>query len=77
MGGWPDLQEETQDAEKPEARPHGGWEHQQARHVVLPDEDGAQLYQTVSPLGEQSAYPTVLVVPMPEEKEGPPLQGAS
>ena len=31
--GWrPDLQEEIKDAEKPEARRHGSWEHQEDPH---------------------------------------------
>jgi len=41
VGGRPDLQEEVQDAGKPEAGRHGGWEHQEARLKVLPAEDGA------------------------------------
>jgi len=31
MGGGPDLQEEVQDAEKPEAGRYGCWEYQEAR----------------------------------------------
>ena len=39
MGWGPDLQNEIQDAEKPEAGQHGCWEHQKARLKVLPGED--------------------------------------
>jgi len=39
--GWrPDLQEEIQDAEKPEARWHGCWDFQKAHLEVLPSETG-------------------------------------
>jgi len=50
MGGMSDLQKEIQDAEKPEAEWHGGWEHQEACLTVQPGEDGALPYRAVSPL---------------------------
>jgi len=76
--GWrPDLQDKVPDAGKPEAGRHGGWEHQEACLAVLPDQDGALSNQAVPQLDEESAHPTMLVVPVPELDLGAPLQGVS
>jgi len=66
VGRRPDLQEEIQAASESEAGRHGGWEHQEACLVVLPDENWALPYRAVSPLDEEPAHPAVLVVPMSE-----------
>jgi len=54
VGGRADLQEEVQDAEKPEAGRHGCWQQQEASLKVLPAEDGALSHGTVPPLGQGS-----------------------
>jgi len=48
MGDRLDLQEEIQDAEKPEAGRYGGWEHQEARFEVLPVEDRSLSHRAVT-----------------------------
>jgi len=76
--GWrPDLQDEVPDAEMPEARRHGSWEHQEARLAVLPNQDGALPDRTVPQLDEESAHPAMLVVPIPELDSGAPIQGVT
>jgi len=62
MGWTPDLQEEILDAEKPEARRHGGREHQEAFLAVLPGEDWELPYRAIPPMGEEPAHGSVLVV---------------
>jgi len=74
--GWgPDLQEEVQDAQEPEARRHGGWECQAAGREVLPDEDGALPRRRIPALDNLPAYGPVLVVPAPQADERAPLEG--
>jgi len=74
--GWaPDLQEEVQDAGKPEAREHCCWKHQEARLAVLPAEDGALPYGPVPALDESSFDSPVLVVPVSHAEKGSPPQG--
>jgi len=58
----PDLQNEVQDAEEPEAGRRGCWEHQEARPTVLLGEDGALPFRAVPPLDEEQTQPAVLVV---------------
>jgi len=57
MGRRPDLQNEVQDAEKPEAGRRGGWEHREARLAVLPDLDGALPYWAVPLLDKSRTTP--------------------
>ena len=52
MGWRPDVQEEIQNAEKPETGRHGCWEHQETCLEVLPAEDGALPDVTVPALGK-------------------------
>jgi len=76
--GWgKGLQDEVQDAEKPEAGWHSCWELQEACLAVLPDEDGALSHRAVSPLDENPTHSPVLVVPIPEPDSGAPLQRLS
>ena len=77
MGGRPDLQEEIQDAEKPEAGRYDCWEHQEAHLGVLPTEDGSLPYRAVPPKDEEPAHRPVLVVPVSGADPGSPLQGVS
>jgi len=77
MGWRPDLQDKIQDAEKPVAGRHGGWEYQYARLAVLSGQDGALPLRAVPPLEEEPAHPTVLVVLVPDSVSGAPLQGVS
>jgi len=74
VGGRPDLQEEVQDAEKPEAGRHGCGEHQAACCKVLPAEDGALPHRRIPALDEIARDSPVLVVPVPQADEGPPFE---
>jgi len=74
--GWrPDLQEKAQDAKEPEAGRHGGWEYQEARLEALPDEEMPLPHRAVSPVDEEPAYRSVLVVPVPDSDSRSPFQG--
>jgi hypothetical protein len=73
--GWrPDLQKEIQNAKEPKAQRYGCWEHQAACCEVLPYEDGALPYRRVPTLDKVASEPPVLVVPMPQADERPPLE---
>jgi len=76
--GWRSvLQKEVQNAGKPEARRHGRGEHQAACREVLPAEDGALPHGRIPALDEISPDPAVLVVPVPQADETPPLEEVS
>jgi len=76
--GWrPDLQKEVQNAGKLEARRHGGGEHQAACRKVLPAEDGTLPHGRIPALDKILPDPPVLVVPVPQEDETPPLEEVS
>jgi len=75
MGWRPELQEEIQSAEGPEAGRHGGWELQEACLKVLLAEDKSLPLRAIPQLDEESADRPVLVVPIPDADPGPPLQG--
>jgi len=77
MGWRPDLQEEIQNAEMPEAGWHGCWEHQQACLEVLSAEDGALSDRRISALDEITSNSPVLVVPMPQADKRSPLEEVS
>ena len=64
--GWtPDLPEKIFDAEEPEAGRHGGWEYQEARREVLPDEDGVLPHRAVPLLDKESGEELPLFLPTP------------
>ena len=75
VGWWPDLQEQIQNVEKPEAGWHGCREHQTACREVLSAEDGARSYWPVPALGESAPYRAVLVVSAPQADERTPFEG--
>jgi len=77
MGWRPDLQEEIQNAEKPEAGRHGCWEHQEACLEVLSAEDGSLSDRRIPALDEITPNSPVLVVPMPQTDERSPLEVVS
>jgi len=76
--GWrPDLQDEIQDAEKPEAGRHGDRKHQEACLAVLLAEDGALPHRVVPLVDKEPTHRVVLVVPVPGPDSGASLQGVS
>ena len=76
--GWgPDLQDEIQDAEKPEAGRHGCWERQEAGLTPLLGEGGALPSWAVPPPNKEPTPPAVLVVPVPGLDSGAPIQEVS
>jgi len=77
MGWRPDLQDEIQNAEKPQAGRHGGWKYQETCFKILPAESVALPHRTVLALGEGSPYCPALVVPVPLANERPPSQSVS
>jgi len=75
MGWGPDLRDEIQNAEKPQAGWHGRRRYQEARLKELPAESGSLPHRTVLALGESLPCGPVLVVPVPIANERPPIQG--
>jgi len=71
MGRRPDLQDEIQDAEKPEAGWYGCRERQEARLKALPVENWALPDRTVPTLDEEPPHRPVLVVPLPDADKRP------
>jgi len=71
----PDLREEIQNAEEPEAGLHGGWDFQAACFKFLPAEDRSLPLQAIPQPDEESTHCPVLVVPTPDADPGPPFQG--